>query len=49
MDYNVTQGLRVFGRYIHGHYINNVQPVVNVYGGRPQICSRRWPSGSSSM
>jgi hypothetical protein len=27
MDYNVTQSLRVFG-----HYINNVQPVVNVYG-----------------
>jgi hypothetical protein len=27
MDYNVTQNLRVFG-----HYINNTQPVVNVYG-----------------
>ncbi len=27
MDYNVTQNLRVFG-----HYINNIQPVVNVYG-----------------
>ena len=27
MDYNVTQNLRVFG-----HYINNVQPTVNVYG-----------------
>jgi hypothetical protein len=27
MDYNVTQSLRVFG-----HYINNTQPVVNVYG-----------------
>jgi Carboxypeptidase regulatory-like domain/TonB-dependent Receptor Plug Domain len=27
LDYNVTQNLRVFG-----HYINNIQPVVNVYG-----------------
>ncbi len=27
VDYNVTQNLRIFG-----HYINNVQPVVNVYG-----------------
>jgi hypothetical protein len=27
MDYNVTQNLHVFG-----HYINNIQPVVNVYG-----------------
>ena len=27
MDYNVTQNLRVFG-----HWINNIQPVVNVYG-----------------
>ena len=27
IDYNVTQNLRVFG-----HWINNVQPVVNVYG-----------------
>ncbi len=27
MDYNVTQNLHVFG-----HYINNTQPVVNVYG-----------------
>ena len=27
MDYNVTQNLRVFG-----HYINNIQPTVNVYG-----------------
>ena len=27
MDYNVTQNLRVFG-----HYINNLQPTVNVYG-----------------
>jgi hypothetical protein len=27
VDYNVTQNLRVFG-----HYINNTQPVVNVYG-----------------
>jgi hypothetical protein len=27
VDYNVTQNLRVFG-----HYINNIQPVVNVYG-----------------
>jgi Carboxypeptidase regulatory-like domain len=27
MDYNVTQNLHVFG-----HYINNLQPVVNVYG-----------------
>ena len=27
MDYNVTQNLRVFG-----HYINNTQPVTNVYG-----------------
>ncbi len=27
MDYNVTQNLRIFG-----HWINNIQPVVNVYG-----------------
>jgi outer membrane receptor protein involved in Fe transport len=27
MDYNVTQNLRVFG-----HWINNLQPTVNVYG-----------------
>jgi hypothetical protein len=27
MDYNVTQNLHVFG-----HWINNIQPVVNVYG-----------------
>jgi hypothetical protein len=27
MDYNVTQNLHIFG-----HWINNIQPVVNVYG-----------------
>jgi hypothetical protein len=27
MDYNATQNIRIFG-----HYINNIQPVVNVYG-----------------
>jgi hypothetical protein len=27
MDYNATQNLRIFG-----HYIKNIQPVVNVYG-----------------